>query len=169
MLPLVYSELHRMAASCMRQERANHTLQPTALVSETYLRLVGQHSVDFSNRAQLLGIAAQMMRRILATHEQTRSALKRGGGATLLCLQESEEPLAPQVMAFSVVDEVLNRLAVLDKRQALVAELQIFGGLTIPEMAEFVGVSEATVSRDWSSGRLWLARELRRAGPATKG
>jgi RNA polymerase sigma factor (TIGR02999 family) len=160
-LPQVYDELHRLAATYMRNEREGHTLQPTALVNETYLRLIDQHSVDFSNRAHLLGVAAQMMRRILRTHEEKRRANKRGGEVTILCLADSPEPVAAVSLAFSDVDEVLNRLAALDMRQAEVAELRIFGGLTLEEAAEYLGVSTATVHRDWASGRLWLARELR--------
>ncbi len=163
-LPQVYDELHRLAASYMRHEREGHTLQPTALVNETYLRLMGQHSVDFSNRAHLLGVAAQMMRRILHTHEEKRRANKRGGEFTILCLADSPEPAGATPIAFSDVDEVLDRLAVLDQRQSQVAELRIFGGLTLEETAEYLGVSVATTHRDWNSGRLWLARELRGGG-----
>jgi RNA polymerase sigma factor (TIGR02999 family) len=145
----------------MRNERDGHTLQPTALVNEAYLRLLAQHSVDFSNRAHLLGVAAQMMRRILRTHEEKRRANKRGGEVTILCLADTPEPAGAAPIAFSDVDEVLDRLAALDARQAQVAELRIFGGLTLEETAEFLAVSTATVHRDWVSGRLWLARELR--------
>jgi len=158
-MPQVYDELHRLAASYMSRERDGHTLQPTALVNETYLRLIGQHSVDFSNRAQLLGVAAQMMRRILSTHEERRRADKRGGDVTMICLEDSPEPAAAPLM-FSDVDDVLNRLAELDARQAKVAELRIFGGLTPEETGEFLQISVATVHRDWASGKLWLAREL---------
>jgi len=163
-LPQVYDELHRLAAGYMRNERDGHTLQPTALVNETYLRLIAQHSVDFSNRAHLLGVAAQMMRRILRTHEEKRRANKRGGEVTILCLSDSPEVAGTEPIAFSDVDEVLDRLAALDARQAEVAELRIFGGLTLEETADYLGVSTATVHRDWASGRLWLARELRSSG-----
>jgi RNA polymerase sigma factor (TIGR02999 family) len=162
-LPQVYGELHRLASVYMRGEREGHTLQPTALVNEAYLRLIGQYSVDFSNRAHLLGVAAQMMRRILKTHEEKRRAEKRGGEFTIISLAESPEKAAATAIAFSDVDEVLDRLAALDKRQSQVAELRIFGGLTLDETAEFLGVSTPTVHRDWVSGRLWLARELRPA------
>ncbi len=162
-LPQVYDELHRLAASYMRNERDGHTLQPTALVNEAYMRLIGQHSVDFSNRAHLLGVAAQMMRRILRTHDERRRADKRGGEFTVVCLGDATEPFALAPMAFSDVDEVLDRLAALDLRQSQVAELRIFGGLTLEETADYLGVSVATAHRDWNSGRLWLARELRTA------
>lgn len=160
-MPQVYDELHRLAAAYMRRERASHTLQPTALVNETYLRLAGQHSVDFNNRAQVLGVAAQMMRRILRTHEEKRATEKRGGDQTVLCLSDSPEPSAAPEVFFGEVDELLDRLAELDERQAKVAELRIFGGLTSEEIAEFLSISTATAHRDWVSGRLWLASELK--------
>jgi RNA polymerase sigma-70 factor (ECF subfamily) len=159
-MPLVYDELHRIAGSYMRNERDGHTLQPTALVNETYLRLIGQHSVDFGNRAQVIGVAAQMMRRILRTHDEKRVTGKRGGDATVICLSDSPEPVAAPTVVFSEVDEVLNRLAVMDERQAKVAELRIFGGMTVEETAEFLEISVATVHRDWATGKLWLASEL---------
>jgi len=158
-MPQVYDELHRLAASYMSRERQGHTLQPTALVNEAYLRLATQHSVDFSNRAQVLGVAAQMMRRILRSYDEQRDTTKRGGDVTLIRLSDAPEPSAP-ALVFDEVDEVLNRLAELDERQAKVAELRIFGGLTIEETAEFLQISVATANRDWASGRLWLASEL---------
>ena len=161
-MPQVYDELHRLASSYMRAEREGHTLQPTALVHEAYLRLMSQHSVDFNNRSHLLGIAAQMMRRILHTHEESRRANKRGGEFTMVCLGDSAEPAAAAEIAFSEVDEALDCLARLNDRQSQVAELRIFGGLTIEEAAEYLHISPATAHRDWTSGRLWLARELAR-------
>ncbi|MES2392519.1 MAG: ECF-type sigma factor [Acidobacteriota bacterium] len=159
-MPQVYDELHRLAAAYMRRERGSHTLQPTALVNETYLRLIGQHSVDFANRAQLLGVAAQMMRRILKTHAEKKSTDKRGGDQTILCLADSPEPSATPQLFFGEVDELLDRMAELDARQAKVAELRIFGGLTTEETAEFHSISPATAHRDWVSGRLWLTSQL---------
>ena len=159
-LPQVYEELHRLAASYMRRERSSHTLQPTALVNETYMRMLRQHSVDFNNRAQLLGVAAKMMRRILRTYEEQRNANKRGGEQAAICLSDAPEPFAQPVMLFGEVDEALEKLALLDARQAKVAELRIFGGLTTQETAEFVNISLATAHRDWVSARLWLAQEL---------
>ncbi|MFP5228368.1 MAG: ECF-type sigma factor [Acidobacteriota bacterium] len=160
-IPRIYEELRRLAASYMRQEREGHTLQPTALVNETYMRLAKQHSVDFANRAQVLGVAAQMMRRILATHAERRDAGKRGGDVTRICLSDAPEVVAERAPVFGEVDQALDRLAALDERQAKVVELRIFGGLSVEETAEFLKVSVATVHRDWASGRLWLARELR--------
>lgn len=163
-IPHVYDELHRLAASYMRREREGHTLQPTALVNETYMRLARQHNVDFANRAQVLGVAAQMMRRILATHAEKRGAGKRGGDVTRICLSDAPDAAAEPALVFSDIDQALERLAALDERQAKVVELRIFGGLTAEETAEFLAVSVATVQRDWASGRLWLARELRTSG-----
>lgn len=160
MMPQIYAELHKIASSYMRRERDGHTLQPTALVNEAYLRLLTQHSVDFNNRAHILGIAAQMMRRILATHAERRNADKRGGEYTMVNLADSVEPAASKDLAFSDVDEALKRLAGIDKRQASVVELRILGGMTADEIAEFLGISVTTVHRDWASGRLWLTREL---------
>jgi RNA polymerase sigma-70 factor (ECF subfamily) len=161
LLPDIYRELRRVAGNLMRHERGDHTLQPTALVNETYMRLIGQHSVNFDNRSQVIGIAAQMMRRILCTHEESRAAAKRGGLVTIVCLDDSPEPAETGAVPFGAIDQLLDRLAALDKRQALIVELRIFGGLTVPETAEFLDVSPATVSRDWSSGKLWMALELR--------
>ncbi len=159
----MYEELRRLAGSYMRREREGHTLNPTALVNETYLRLLSQHSVDFSNRAQVLGVAAKMMRRILLTHEETRRANKRGGEFTIVCLTEGVDSVAGvQPHVFSEVDEVLCRLEKMDARQSQVAELKIFGGMTGDEIADYLKVSPATVQRDWMSGRLWLLRELTR-------
>ena len=159
-LPQVYDELYRLAAAYMRRERSSHTLQPTALVNETYLRMIDQHSVDFNNRAHLLGIAAKMMRRILRNYEEHRKADKRGGEQTTICLSDAVEPGAKPVLLFGEVDQALEKLALLDARQAKVAEMRIFGGLTTEETAEFVHVSVATAHRDWVSARLWLAQEL---------
>ncbi|GAA3749823.1 ECF-type sigma factor [Terriglobus aquaticus] len=159
LMPVIYEELHRVAAIFMSNERRGHTLQPTALISEAYLRLLSQHSLDFSNRAQVIGVAAQMMRRILRTHQEKKEAGKRGGEDTTLCLSETPEPAAPAIL-FSEVDELLDRLAKLDERQARVVELRIFGGLSVQETADFLQISTATANRDWASGRLWLAKEL---------
>lgn len=159
-MPQVYEELHRLAVAYMRSERQGHTLQPTALVNEAYLRLLSQHSVDFNNRAQVLGVAAQMMRRILRKHAEKRSADKRGGNLTVVHLADSPEPAASPVLPFNEIDELLDRLALLDERQAKVVELRIFGGLTVDETSDFLKVSVATVHRDWATGKLWIASEM---------
>lgn len=160
-IPKIYDELRRLAGSYMRKERGGHTLQPTALVNETYMRLIQQHNVDFANRAQVMGVAAQMMRRLLANHAEKRDAGKRGGDVTRICLTDAPEAAAEQALVFNELDQALERLAALDERQAKVVELRIFGGLSVEETAEFLNISAATVHRDWASGRLWLARELR--------
>jgi RNA polymerase sigma-70 factor, ECF subfamily len=162
-MPQIYDELHRLAASYMSYERSGHTLQPTALVNEIYLQLLKQHSVDFANRAQVIGVAAQMMRRVLRKHDESRRATKRGGDATLICLSDAPEPASPPAVEFGEVDLALDRLAKLDERQAKVVELRIFGGLTVEETAEFLNISAATVHRDWATGKIWLTSELRGA------
>ena len=158
-LPEVYADLHRLAAAYMSNERDGHTLQPTALVHEAYLRLIGQHSVDFRNRGHVLGVAAQMMRRILRTHDERRGTNKRGGDVTMVCLSDANEPAAHPLI-FSDVDEALRQLALLDERQATVVELRIFGGMSSEEIASFLNISVATAHRDWATGRLWMMQEL---------
>jgi RNA polymerase sigma factor (TIGR02999 family) len=167
LMPLVYQELRRLAASYLRVERPDHTLQPTALVHEAYLRLVDQRGVSWQNRAHFFGIAAQMMRRILVDHARRRQAAKRD--ATVLRLQAStgsggdgggEDGFArdPELLA---LDQALCGLESMDARQARIVELRFFGGLTVEETAEVAGVSPATVKREWRTARAWLAREIR--------
>lgn len=162
LLPQAYADLRRMAAGQLLNERAGHTLQPTDLVHEVWLRLAGQR-VAPQNRAHFLALAARMMRRILANHAVRRGALKRGAGAervTLsLALGVSEAPAA----ATEVVHEALTRLEQLDARQAHIAELRFFGGLNVEEVAEVLGISPATVKREWAVAKLWLQRELAKA------
>jgi RNA polymerase sigma factor (TIGR02999 family) len=159
MLPLVYEELHRLASSYLARERPDHTLQPTALVHEAYLRLVPQRGVDWGNRAQFLGVAAGMMRRILVNHARDRAAGKRGGGRRRVSLSHVELPAAggeaPDIDLI-VLEDALVRLAALDERKAKVVELRFFGGLTMSEVAEVLGISLATVEREWSFSRAWL-------------
>ncbi len=160
LLPLVYDELRRIAAGFLRHERPGHTLQPTALVNEAYLRLLGQRSVDWQNRAQFLGIAAQSMRRVLVDHARARAAAKRGGMQTRVTLDD-DHAIAPEgdvdVMA---LDAALEELAVFDPRLAKVVELRFFGGLTNPEVAEALGISVATVDRERVTAVAWLRRRL---------
>lgn len=164
LMPLVYGELRKLAWAYLRRERASHTLQPTALVHEAYLRLVDQRGVDWQNRAHFFGIAARMMRRILVDHARRRQAAKRN--AALDRLSTSGEPAAaepdPEVLA---LDQALERLEAMDPRQARIIELRFFGGLTVEETAEVAGISTATVKREWQTARAWLARELRTAAP----
>jgi RNA polymerase sigma-70 factor (ECF subfamily) len=164
LLELIYPELHRIAERQMRRERAGHTLQPTALVHEAYLKLVDQSHVDWRNRAHFLGVAAQAMRRLLVDHARGRDRDKRGGGATLLDLDSAAGETGLAVPGRSVdllaLDQALERLAALDPAQARLVELRFFGGLSVEEAAEALGVSTATVGRDFRSARAFLAREL---------
>ena len=156
LLPLVYDELRRLAGAYMRRERPGHTLQPTALVHEAYLRLVDQERVDWRNRAQFVGVAALMMRRILANHARDRDANKRGGGAERVSLTLAGDAFhQPEVDALAL-HEALDRLAALDARKCQVVELKFFGGLTTDEIAQTLGVSAATIDREWSFARAWL-------------
>ncbi|MDQ6861355.1 MAG: ECF-type sigma factor [Verrucomicrobiota bacterium] len=159
-LPAVYDELRRLASSYLRRERADHTLQPTALVHESYLRLVDQRSVDWTNRLQFLSIAARMMRRILADHADARTAAKRGGGTPKLELDAALEFYDQRAISIRAVDDALKGLEALDPRQAQVVELRFFGGLTIAETAELMALSEATIKREWTTARRWLQREI---------
>lgn len=158
MLPIVYGELRRLAAGYLRRERAGHTLQPTALVHEAYVRLIDQRQIDWSNRAQFIGIAAVMMRRILVNHARDRAAEKRGGGAEHVSITLAGEGIgAPEVNLLDL-HEALNDLAETDPRKAQIVELKFFGGLTTEEIAETLSVSTATVERDWKFARAWLYR-----------
>jgi RNA polymerase sigma factor (TIGR02999 family) len=160
MVPVLYAELHRLAERCLAREDAGHTLQPTALVHETYLRLIDQRRVDWRNRAQFLGLAAGMMRRILVNHARDRAAAKRGAGGERVSLSLVESPSGRPDVELIELDDTLARLARLDDRKAQVVELRFFGGLTVAEVAEVLGVSVATVEREWSFARAWLYDEL---------
>ena len=155
-LPLVYGELRRLAAGYLSREGVGHTLQPTALVHEAYLRLVDQRQVDWRNRAQFLGIAASMMRRILVNHARDRRAAKRGGDAERVSLSLVDTPSGGSDVDLIALEDALHRLAALDPRKAQVVELKFFGGLTTEEIAEVLQVSGATVEREWSFARAWL-------------
>lgn len=156
MLPLVYEELHQMARRYLHQERPDHTLQPTALVHEAYLRLLDQHRVDWHNRAQFLGVAAGMMRRILVNHARDRAAGKRGGRRERVSLSLADAQSAPPDVDLIALESALKRLEALDARKAQVVELRFFGGLSMEETAAVLGVSLATVEREWSFARAWL-------------
>ena len=158
-LPLVYNELRRLARSHLRLQRPNHTLQTTALVHEAYLRLAGEKSVHVENRSHFLGIAAQLMRWILVDYERKRRAAKRGAGLTLLTLDQNLAPPRRDVDVLAL-DEALDRLGKLDSRQSQIIELRYFGGLSIEDTSEFLGISPATVKRSWASARAWLLREM---------
>ena len=156
MLPVVYDELHRLATQYLSREATGHTLQPTALVNEAYLRLVDQRRVDWRNRAQFLGIAANMMRRILVNHARDRAALKRGAKAQQVSLSLLESPSGRPDVDLIALEDALERLAALDQRKSHVVELKFFGGLNTEEIAEVLQVSGATVEREWSFARAWL-------------
>jgi RNA polymerase sigma factor (TIGR02999 family) len=162
LLPLVYGELRRMAGRQLRAERQEHTLTPTALVHEVYLRLVDQRRADWQNRTQFFAIAARLMRRVLVDHARARLAGKRGGSAVFVPLEQAGDPPAASTVAdVLAVDESLARLAALDADQARLVELRFFGGLTVEEIAPLLGRSERTVKREWRLARAWLFRELR--------
>jgi RNA polymerase sigma factor (TIGR02999 family) len=160
LMPLVYDELRRMARAHLRRERPDHTLQPTALVNEVYLRLVDQQCVSWHNRAQFFGLAAQLMRHVLVDYARSRASVKRGGLVHKLSLDEAS--MAPEEIAVELValDEALVRLAEIDERKSRVVEMRFFGGLSVEETAEALGVSDKTVMRDWRIAKLWLYREL---------
>jgi RNA polymerase sigma factor (TIGR02999 family) len=155
-VPFVYDELRRLATSYLNREAPGHTLQPTALVHEAYLRLIGQQQLDWNNRAQFLGLAATMMRRILVNHARDRHAAKRGGNAQRVPLSEVDVLSTPQNIDIIDLDDALERLGGFDARKAQLVELKFFGGLTTAEIAEVLHVSPATVERDWCFARAWL-------------
>lgn len=158
-MPALYFELRRVAESFLAHERPDHTLQPTALVHEAYLRLVGQRSVDWSSRAQIVGLAARMMRRILVNHSEARKAQKRDWGARVP-LDDELHLIAGGQLDVESIDAALNRLEEIDSRQAEIVELRFFSGLTVEETAAVTELSTATVKREWRMARLWLLREL---------
>lgn len=162
LMPVVYQELRRLAQNYLSDERRGHTLQTTALVHEAYLRLVDQRSVNWQNRAQFFGVAAQMMRRILINHAVDRQAKKRQGYATKVSLDDAVSFFEQREVDLMALDEALNGLAALDAPQARIVELRFFAGLTIEEVAEVMGLSPATVKREWESAKLWLRRQLSR-------
>jgi RNA polymerase sigma factor (TIGR02999 family) len=162
LMPLVYDEFRALAARHLRRERANHTLQPTALVHEAYLKLIDQTRVDWQGRTHFFAVGAQAIRRILVDHARQKKRQKRGGGAGRVALDESVA-LAPQrEEEILALDEALERLTKLDKRQAQVVEMRFFAGMSVEEVAEVLGVSKRTVEGDWTMARAWLMRELSR-------
>jgi RNA polymerase sigma-70 factor, ECF subfamily len=162
LMPLVYDELRRLAASYLRRERPGQTLQATALVHEAYVRLISERAHNFQNRTHFLAIAALSMRQILVQRARARKAAKRGGDPVRITLDE--RLIAPRVNAAGIdlvaLDAALDRLAALDQRQARIVELRYFGGLSVEEVADVLQISAATVKRDWTLARAWLKREL---------
>lgn len=160
LMPAVYAELHALAERALRLERDDHTLQPTALVNEAYIRLSAQRTVSWLNRAQFFGVAAQMMRRILVNHAEARNAAKRGGLATRVTLEESISWSGGRDVDLVELDAALTELAQLDPRQARVVEMRFFAGLSIEETADVLEISPTTVKREWTMAKAWLRRAL---------
>jgi len=161
LLPLVYAELRRVAARQLRNERADHTLQPTALVNEVYIRLVDQRQVDWQNRAHFFGVSAQVMRRILVDHARRHGASKRGEGVRCVSIDQAKDvAAASNEIPILALDHALDRLEKIDADLAKIVELRAFGGLTIEEAAHVLSVSPSTVKRDWRTAKAWLTREL---------
>lgn len=167
LIHLVYQELRRIAGACLRKERPGHTLQPTALINEAWLRLADQTQVDWRDRAHFFGVAAQMMRRVLVDHARARLADKRGAGAAVVNLDWVEIDSGPQKLEeILAVDEALERLRHLDSQQAQIVEMHYFAGMTVKETAAVLGVSPRTVDREWALSSAWLRRELSGRGAA---
>ena len=164
LMPLVYDELRRLAAHHLRRERPDHTLQPTALVHEAYLKLVDQTQVRCQSRAHFFGIAANLMRQVLVNHALAHRATKRGGTAIKLTLEEAVGVSKEEGVDLVALDQALSRLAALDPQQSQVVELRFSGGLTIEEAAEVLRVSPATVKREWTLAKAWLHCALTRGG-----
>lgn len=165
LLPVVYQEMRRMAAGYLRGERTDHTLQPTALAHEAYLRLVGRRDAHWQGRSHFLGVAAHAMRGILVDHARRRKAQKRGGGQTPVPLDATMIMAGSVPVAFDDLDAALVALERLSQRQARVVELRYFGGLTVEETGEVLGISPVTVKRDWAVARAWLYRYLTETKP----
>jgi RNA polymerase sigma factor (TIGR02999 family) len=162
LMPLVYGELRRVARHYLSRERSDHTLQCTALVHEAYVRLAGGNPPDWKDRAHFFGVAARLMRQILVDHARARRAAKRGGDAPRVTLDEEAVEAAPSGVDVVALDEALNDLAAISPQQSQIVELRFFSGLTIEETSEVLGVSAATVKRNWTTARAWLFREMNR-------
>ena len=170
LIPLVYDELRRQAARHLRRERREHTLRPTALVHEAYLRLAGQREAVWQSRAQFFGVAAQVMRRILVDHARRHGAAKRAGSWRRVTLAEAVAPAEPRDLEILALEEALSELTALDPGKARLVELRYFGGLSLEETAEVLQVSESTVTREWRMAKAWLFRRIKgRASPPERG
>lgn len=167
--PLVYGELRKLARRYLRRERSDHTLQSTALVHEAFIRLIDQKNVQWQNRAHFFGVAAQMIRRILVDHARGHQTTKRGGGVCKLSLDEAIGVAEKRDLDLVTLDDALNGLAEIDVQQSRIVELRFFGGLSIEETAHVLGISPATVKRDWNIAKAWLYRDMmgREAQPST--
>jgi len=162
LMPLIYEELRQLARHYMNRERAGHTLQTTALVNEAYLRLINRKQVHWQNRAHFFAIAAHLMRSILVDHARSHAYAKRGGGARKIALDEVLAVSQQRAADVVALDDALKRLAEIDRQQSRIVELKFFGGLTIEETAEVLGLSPATIKREWSTAKAWLYHELNR-------
>ena len=162
LMPLIYEELRQLARHYMNRERAGHTLQTTALVNEAYLRLINRKQVHWQNRAHFFAIAAHLMRSILVDHARSHAYAKRGGGARKIALDEALAVSQQRAADVVALDDALKRLAEIDRQQSRIVELKFFGGLTIEETAEVLGLSPATIKREWSTAKAWLYHELNR-------
>jgi RNA polymerase sigma factor (TIGR02999 family) len=163
LMPIVYAELRRMARGRMLRERSDHTLEPTALVNEVYVRLIDMRQVQWQDRAHFFAISAEIMRRILVDHARSRGYLKRGGGARRVTLDKPIAITSIREVELLDLDDALNALAKLDARKAQIAQLRFFGGLNVQETAAVLGVSSETVHRDWRISKSWLARQIERS------
>lgn len=161
LFPLIYDELRKLAGIRMSSERGNHTLQPTALVHEVYMRLIDQHSVDWQNRAHFFGLASEMMRRILVTHAVAKKTNKRGGEFVHLELDEALSFAGENEIDFVELDSALNELEKFAPRQAKVVEMRFFGGLTVEEVASAMNLDDRTIKRDWRTAKAWLFEKLK--------
>jgi RNA polymerase sigma factor (TIGR02999 family) len=160
LVALLYKELRRLAAGCLRRERPNHTLQPTALVNEAYLRLAAQNQPEWNDRVRFLAVASHLMREVLIDYARTRNRAKRGGGLAPICIEDAGQLAAAAEVDLLALDEALDRLERIDSQQRRIVELRYFGGLSIEETAQVLGISPATVKREWRTAKSWLHREL---------
>jgi RNA polymerase sigma factor (TIGR02999 family) len=160
----VYDELRRRAAQHLRREKPGHTLRPTALVHEAYLRVLGQERIAWQDRAHFFAVASETMRRILVDHARKRNAFKRAGSAVRVALEEHEARSEPREVDLIALDDAMRELATLDARQSSIVELRFFGGLTLDEIAEVLSVSRATIKREWDFARVWLYRRVAEVG-----
>lgn len=160
LLPFVYEELRRQARFLMAKERSNHTLQPTALVHEAFMRISKQSGIEWENRKHFYGIAARLMRQILVDHARSRAAIKRGESPIHISFDDVQIPIENRVASILVIDNLLEKLSKFDEQQAQIVEMRFFGGFNNGEIAETLNISKRTVGRDWKSARLWLSREI---------
>ena len=162
LMPLVYEELRRLARHYMRRERPGHTLQTSALINEAYMRLVDQQNISWKNRAHFFGISARLMRQILVDHARAHNNAKRGGDQQKVPLDDIASLSKNRAYEIVALDDALQSLSTIDPQQTKIVELRFFGGLTIEETAEVLGISHATVEREWSMARAWLRKEMKR-------